>query len=66
LHSNRIKRFGTKPQLVQFSHGIGLKIDADSEGFNLRDGFKHNARNTDLAQGERNAQAANASTGDQY
>jgi hypothetical protein len=32
----------------------------------LRNGFKHDASHTDRMQSERNAQAANACTGDSY
>jgi hypothetical protein len=62
----QVQRFRPKAHLIHFTHSIGLKINAHAKGFDLRDGFKYGARYTDLMQSERNAQAANACTGDGY
>ena len=52
--------------LVNFSQSLPALRVGRAEGLDLGDGFKHEARYTDLMQSERNAQAANACTSDQY
>ena len=57
---------GTQPKLVQLAHGVRLKVDADAERLQIRDGFEHQTGHADLLQGEGDAEAADSATGDEY
>src|SRR5690606_15395289 len=66
LYADSVERFLAEAQLIKLANGIGLDVDTDAQRFDLRDGLEHEAGHADLMQGQREAQAANASTGDQY
>src|SRR5690606_1368365 len=66
LDADGVELVRTEAQLVQFTHRIGLQVDPHSQRPQFGSGFQHQAGNTQLLQGERHAEAADAATGDDY
>jgi len=55
-----------KPQIVEFPHGVGLQVNADPQGLEVRNGFEHQAGNADLVQGQRGGKPTDTATGNEY
>jgi hypothetical protein len=53
-------------EIVEFSHGIGLQIDADAERAHIPDRFVDNAGHANLAERQSCREPANAATGNDY
>jgi hypothetical protein len=66
LHADCVQVAGTDVELVELAHGVRLKVDADAERFQLRDGLEHDARHADLLQRESNAESADTATGNDH
>ena len=47
LQSDRIERFRGETQFIEFADGVGLNVDAQAEGLDVRDRFKNLAQGGD-------------------
>jgi len=66
LQANRVQHLVAKPQVVQFSHGVGLQVDAHAQRLQLGHCFKDDAGHADLVQGEGSGHATDAAASDQH
>ena len=53
-------------EIVEFTHGIGLQIDADAERAHVPDRFEDNAGHADLVERQGCRQPTNAAAGDDH
>lgn len=66
LQADRVQHLVAKPQVTQFSHGVGLQVDAHAQRLQLGHRFKDDAGHADLVQGEGSGHATDTAAGDQH
>ena len=65
LNPRQVQRRSVQTQVIEFTYGIGLQVDAHAQRSQFFNRLKHDAGNANLVKGERCGQAANAATGDE-
>ena len=64
LHPESVHIFCRKAEIHELADGVGLQIDAHAQRLQLGNLLDHNARHTDLLQGQRGGKPADPATGD--